>query len=594
MHRTNRGVMPLKVKSPELHAQILNQVLDLLKPYIGVPDYNRFRGFVRGRNWPALLRAIDTFPPADAEGVERFYLWSQFVALVKKYPFTEEESLGFTPESTAWKKFLAAEHSCKRINQRFRAMRKVGYRYTHLLGEMRTYIRSVLGDSPDLNSIYDLCDFGPGASVGVSGNLTNMGRKILSASWSVSPTALSYAMPALWRHEQFRCLILGKEPVCLDYDLFRSRVSARIKFVTHNKISFVPKSYKTKRSIATEPLLNGYLQKGIDQFIRRNLLRRGIDLSDQSVNSEMARVGSLGGFNPYVTLDLSSASDSLATGLVKDLLPSDWFDLLDRTRSHRYKYRGTSQRYHKFVSMGNGFCFPLQTLIFAAVCHATSVINGSPSDFKVYGDDIVVRQSDALMVLEFLKFIGFRSNPDKTYIHGPFRESCGTDWYSGLDVRPAYLNFRFLDNRDLFKFHNATLRGPLPFSIFEDVRKLMRNSCPEKVRFVRPFHGPPDSAFTVDKGTFMASNFAHWVRLRWAWRWKEVLSLPLRDRLYGFDPLDCNKVEYVAVLRGSKASSPLSVRRKTRASVRNCSYWGDLGSEPKVPEEPAPGMNPGS
>jgi hypothetical protein len=200
-----------------------------------------------------------------------------------------------------------------------------------------------------------------------------------------------------------------------------------------------------------------------------------------------------------------------------------------------------------------------------------------------------VRQSDALMVLESLRFIGFRSNPDKTYIHGPFRESCGSDWYGGLDVRPAYLNFRFNTNVDLYKFHNVTLRGPLPFELFDEVRDSLRLLCPEKVRFVRPFHGPPDSAFTVGKDVCMTSNFVYWDRRTWAWRWKELKTLPLRDRLWGFDPGDCNKVEYLAVLRGSKSSSPLTIRRKAKTSVRSCSYWGSLGSEPKVPEEPPPG-----
>jgi hypothetical protein len=370
-------------------------------------------------------------------------------------------------------------------------------------------------------------------------------------------------------------------------------VLKKVAKVSHNKISFVPKSFKTLRSIATEPLLNGYLQKGIDIIMRRRLKAiAGIDLGDRSFNQEMARLGSLGGSNPYCTIDLSSASDSMSIELVRDLLPYDWFDLLDRTRSHRYEYRGASKRYHKFVSMGDGFCFPLQTLIFASVCHAVSVVNGSPLDFRVYGDDIVVRQSDALVVLELLRFLGFRNNPDKTYIHGSFRESCGADWIGGLDVRPAYLNFRFTTNVDLFKFHNATLRGPLPFVLFDDVRELLRSLCPKNVLFVRPFHGNPESAFTVDKGVCMTSKFVHWDKSTWAWRWKEVLTRPLRDKLWGTDPDVCNRLEYVAVLRGSKASNPLSIRRKTKASVRSCSYWGDLGSEPKVPEEPAPGVSP--
>jgi hypothetical protein len=219
-------------------------------------------------------------------------------------------------------------------------------------------------------------------------------------------------------------------------------------------------------------------------------------------------------------------------------------------------------------------------------------MNGSPVDFRVYGDDIIVRQSDALVVLELLKFIGFKSNPEKTYLVGRFRESCGTDWYCGQDVRPAYLDFRLTTNIDLYKFHNATLRSSYTMEFFRRTRECLVRECPDEVRFLRPYHGNQDGAFTVPLDLAMHCKFVRWSRRSFSWRWLEVSHRPVRDRLRGYDPLLCNKLEYLAVLRGGSSGLPLSVRRKARASVRSLSYWGVEGCNPFLPEGVLPGESP--
>jgi len=488
---------------------------------------------------------------------------------------------------------------------------------------MKGYIRSVLGDKPDYGRIYDLCDWGPGANVGVTGGRTNLARKLLARPWTVTPLALSYCIQALWSNDQLRLHILGGRDgiVSLDREKFSAIVESQVRLVTFNKISFVPKTFKTHRSIASEPLLNGFLQKGIDQFMREKLKHVGLDLSDQFLNQEMARQGSLMGENPYATLDLSSASDSISLGIVKILLPSEWFTFLNAIRSHQYSYRGSTRTYEKFVSMGNGFCFPLQTLIFAACAYASSVCTGAPVDFRVYGDDIIVRQSLALLVVEVLGYLGFKTNPDKTFIFGPFRESCGADWYCGQDIRPVYMDYRLNTNVDLYKIHNSSLRSTLTSAFFEDARETIRGACPPELRFLRPFHGNPDAAFTVAKDQAMSCKFVSWDRTTWAWRWHEVRTSAVRDVLHGVDPAICNELEYLAILRSTggdedikvtratwknfpdsdnpKVSKShhtprvlLAVRRKTKASIRRVSYWGPSGDSPYLDAEPGRGESP--
>lgn len=569
--------MPAVKPAQQLYAEVLSSVLIRSQPYLTPTEFKAWTGKVRARDWLGLIQLAESFDNTEYVGVLDQYVKTQLVALVKKYPFTREEAPGFDPKLAAWKKFCAAEHRCKRVNQRSAALRNGdGFRYPEILRDMREYIYKVLGSKPRFSSVYDKCDFGPGASVGVTGDRTNLGRKLLSERWTVTRLALPYCTRALWQHEQIRGLIMGPEPTCYTYEQFAQRVAARARLVTHNNISFVPKTFKTERSIASEPLLNGFIQKGIDQYMRERLALHGLDLSDQEPNQLMARAGSFNTGNPYCTIDLSSASDSISSSIVKILLPPDWFDLLDRTRSHVYAYRGKHYVYHKFVSMGNGFCFPLQTLIFAAVAYACSKRHGSPVDFRVYGDDIILRRSDAPLALEVLRYLGFRHNPEKTFLFGPFRESCGTDWYGGLDIRPVYLDFRLENNTDLFKFHNSTLCHDLAYGIFTEARLRLRDACPAEVRFVRPYHGNADSAFTVERDVALSSPHVRWVRNRWAYAWKEVLTTPFRDNIWldGYDPIACNNVEYLAVLRGSSTRVPLAVRRKTRASVRRKSYWG--------------------
>jgi hypothetical protein len=265
----------------------------------------------------------------------------------------------------------------------------------------------------------------------------------------------------------------------------------------------------------------------------------------------------------------------MSIGVVKTLLPPAWFEFLNSARAHQYAYDSQVRTYEKFVSMGNGFCFPLQTLLFSAVCYAVCEAHGAPLDFRVYGDDIIVRQSEALVVIEILRYLGFKTNRDKTFLTGPFRESCGTDWYSGLDIRPVYVDYRLDNVVDLYKIHNSSLDREYTHWFFEPVRPLIRKLCPEDIRLVRPFHGNPDSAFTVPKDIAMSSKFVSWNRHLWGWRWSELKTSPVRDNLDGFDDTICCELRYLAVLRAGQPSPvPLAVRRKTRVSITRKGYWG--------------------
>lgn len=518
-------------------------------------------------------------PKYTADETFRF---NQFASLIRKYPYSPDVN-PYDPEKKAKETFAKSEHKCSRINKRFLARRsrtRTTIPYEAELWAMRAFIAYVIGHTVPLSKVFDQTGFGPGASIGTTGNRTNVGRK-LTNKWTVSPSAYIYAHAAVMRHSQVRERLFpnpgGFTSGGSDYDPFKGPFANVTQIVAYNKITFVPKTAKTLRSIAVEPSLNGFLQKGVDNVLRNFLKRINIDLSDQETNSEMARLGSIGQQEDgFVTIDLSSASDSIATEVVRDVLPPDWFEFLDSIRSKNYTLDGAVKPFHKFCSMGNGFCFPLETLLFVAACKAVGA--GRPGiDFRVYGDDIIVRRSVSERLLSFLNYLGFSANKDKTFLEGPFRESCGRDWFDGEDVRPYTLDYALDSVQSFFKFLNGSLRNNRTRLFFSGVRPFLLRRIPIEFRFFRPYPGPEDTGIDSICDEFLTSPH---VTYRFkngsgSWRWKELIARPISDREMAEKARKDSAFALVyAALIGSASDMPFAIRRKTRTKVRFISHPG--------------------
>lgn len=227
--------------------------------------------------------------------------------------------------------------------------------------------------------------------------------------------------------------------------LDESRLDPR--FVRGNVMFTVPKSSDIDRCACKEPDLNMFLQKGFGNQIRSLLKRVGVDLNDQRHNQELARLGSIDG--SLATLDLSSASDSVTYELVRACLPPNWFYYLDLVRSKVMEVDGVEIVPQMFSSMGNGFTFELESLLFYAIARATAYFGGVSGRISVYGDDIIVPTEISGDVVSALLFCGFRVNPDKSFVDGPFRESCGAYWHGGENVKPFFIRRPFSTISDL-------------------------------------------------------------------------------------------------------------------------------------------------
>jgi hypothetical protein len=204
----------------------------------------------------------------------------------------------------------------------------------------------------------------------------------------------------------------------------------------------VPKDARKDRGIAIEPSLNVFYQLAVGKAIRGRLRERtGVDLQlGQDSHRRMAREASRTGL--HATIDLSNASDTVSYNLVKILLPEGWFNLVDTLRSPYTLVKGQWVQLHKFSSMGNGYTFELETLVFLAAVAYACYLHGESldrgSNASVYGDDIILPVKASGTLLALLQWMGFKANAEKTFTTGKFRESCGGDYFDGKAVRPYY------------------------------------------------------------------------------------------------------------------------------------------------------------
>jgi hypothetical protein len=254
-----------------------------------------------------------------------------------------------------------------------------------------------------------------------------------------------------------------------------------------------------------------FVQKGIGAMIRRRLRYAGVDLNDQSRNQRLARVGSIAG--SLATIDMSMASDTVASSLVEALLPPDWFDALEQCRSQSGVLPSSTDyiQYEKFSSMGNGYTFELESLIFYGLALAVrEAYRVEDTRVAVYGDDIVVPTAMAQPLCSLLEEVGFTVNEEKSFITGPFRESCGKHYFQGHDVTPFYVRRPVVTLSDLFLLHNNFYRwlcrmkwANLDEASFRPLIEQLRGVAPANWRRPRIPDNFGDGAFigTFDEST---------------------------------------------------------------------------------------------
>lgn len=388
--------------------------------------FNYFQGAIRARN----VKSILSFAPNPLEqSIEAFRTCTQIIAFFSKnVDFSDNTSC----TEAAMKRFYEAEMLCKITNKRLKYFRTNPSRdkFGEVKREIRNIISNLLGNPKRF--------------------LDSIPSRIRITSGATEDSDRAHSLPFLKFRKVVSCTP-GSIPFVVALSRYHS-VPVRVRTVEANRIVLVPKNAKTHRTIAAEP--HGILpfQLAVDSYIKDRLLFWKVDLSSQLLNQQLALEGSRTG--SYATIDLSMASDTMSLELVRDLFPPQWVEIFTRLRSSFYKGMFGYGEYHKFSSMGNGYTFTLETTIFTAVVRALGI-----SAYAVYGDDIVVPTEQASEVISVLRHLGFRTNPDKTFLTGPFRESCGADYYDGTAVRPFFVKrHRNLSKTDIAHLINGFYR----------------------------------------------------------------------------------------------------------------------------------------
>jgi hypothetical protein len=471
--------------------------------------------------------------PLHYSNVEEFrnaYAATKFLSKFK------DLSLGYDLDDVAMQKFKKFEDLCKLTNTRFRALerdRKYSGLAVQLHNAVARKISKILGEF-SVEEFFESTDWGPGATTLLKARDASATNKfqcetgITRDLYALLPSALLQEVYPLWVQHM-------------------SGVGFP-NFQTGNKVVTVPKDAQANRVIAVEPGINLWFQKAVGSMIQRRLTRFGVDLRWQSINQDLAYAASKDAVN--ATIDFSSASDSIARGIIQELFCNcsykeheqpnlqRWFTVLDSCRSRYGRLGETWVEWEKFSSMGNGFTFQLESLLFfaiATVCKehlqrtSTNAVEGTVS---VYGDDVIIPRSCLDTFSLMCDFYGFTINVKKSHFSSLFRESCGSHYMNGADCKPVFLKEHLSGVLSVYRLANSVRRfshrclGKLGCDgRFHDLFDYLVNSVPKPLRVRIPE--------TLGDGGFI-SNWDEAVpaRARWGIEGYFVMHLTEVGRTY--------------------------------------------------------------
>lgn len=289
---------------------------------------------------------------------------------------------------------------------------------------------------------------GPGATADrIKGNLKFVQREWTRRLDAVFPYG-EYCIPS-WRYHSY-----------LDHVSFLEPGEERPVRVT-----LVPKTLKTPRIIAIEPVAMQYMQQAISRDLVGSIesgdSRFGwiLGFSSQGPNQSLAARGSRMG--SLATLDLKEASDRVSNQLVRAMLANHPHlnEAVDACRTRKADVPGKGViRLAKFASMGSALTFPIEAMVFATLIFVgiqrelnrpltKKEIDTFKGQVRVYGDDIIIPVEFVRSVVGVLEAFGFRVNTSKSFWTGKFRESCGREYYDGEDVSISRVRRVFPEQR---------------------------------------------------------------------------------------------------------------------------------------------------
>jgi len=227
-----------------------------------------------------------------------------------------------------------------------------------------------------------------------------------------------------------------------------------------SRLIAVPKTTKGPRLIAAESTAHQWCQQLILRFLfeqcRKNFGSSFIDFKDQSKSGDLVLRASLD--QSLATIDLSDASDRLSCWTVERIFRKN-YSLIKALHAARTRYLRDDisdvpsfLKLKKFASQGTATTFPVMSIVMLCIALASSLQPGeewaTPSQgwrilrkyrnqVRVFGDDIIIPSHGYERLVCLMDLLQLKVNMAKSYVHGRFRESCGSDGFAGYNVTPV-------------------------------------------------------------------------------------------------------------------------------------------------------------
>lgn len=374
-----------------------------------------------------LLTDINTFrarPERDLGfvSVGRFKRVKQMECLLKKFRFSTDAYTDDELSDKSRKTFLDDQ---VRLHQPM-PMKLSGYM---VMQRARLIAHRILGEFPG-DEVVNNVRFGKKSSIGCPLSLAYIDNKLsMFEAFTGTRETSAYFFDQVLPGDHILQRILANH----DFSSLKEQLNSK-----HLNLIEVPKTWKSYRLITPLTLLGLFYSYGIGRIVSDRLKDCGLNISVlQQVHRGLVKGYSLS--RTHATADLSAASDSLTSVLLNKVLPRPWYNAIKKTFVRQLKIGDRMYSTASVLPMGNGATFPVETLVFYCLIKAIGELTGIKGTYSVYGDDLIYPSKIHSYVTAVFPQLHLKLNLDKTFVSYPFRESCGSDFYRGQDVRPFFL-----------------------------------------------------------------------------------------------------------------------------------------------------------
>lgn len=409
---------------------------------------------------------LGTFPPSENGDLQMYRLRKSFYIPNAEF----EHQLSDAALSDFAKRMAQPGPSKAKLRERVQSYclntnDKVG----GTLLKAKYLLRSWLSDYKPNLSLEDKSPVGPGSNASYTGGLSEIEKLVRNDRWPVSRHAKSLLWKIVIRNPVLRakCLQVGwanagnvskihnlRSQAGCYVELARTSSLQRLGFehltrregLVSDVLTTVPKNNSKRRVIAMAHIGDQIAETAVASGIEAVLNRVGNNIRPNKAGFDGQHYHRLAIANPNnATIDLSNASDSNYWEAVSFLLEGTQLEKdLKQVRVKTVQRVDTGEQFNVPIlsTMGRRVTFLTMTLVLCAICCTlegrTRVDRADSTCPQVFGDDIIISNNNAELLVESLGVLGYKVNDSKTFINSSFRESCGSYYRDGVGYLTSY------------------------------------------------------------------------------------------------------------------------------------------------------------